>query len=69
MRQGMYVPGYGLGYAGDTGSAIKWRRVDLCYDDDNLVLWRRWVDVYLLTPVPDAASIRWIIPNTPAEKG
>jgi hypothetical protein len=25
----------------------------LGYDDDNLVLWYRWVDVYLLTPVPE----------------
>jgi uncharacterized protein YabE (DUF348 family) len=69
LRQGMYVPGYGTGYAGDTGSAIKWRRIDLCYDDDNLVLWRKWVDVYLLAPAPDANSILWLIPNTPAEKG
>ncbi len=69
LRQGMYVPGYGLAYAGDTGSAIKWRRIDLCYDDDNLILWRNWVDVYLLAPVPPTDSILWIIPNTPAERG
>ncbi len=48
----VYVPGYGIGLAGDTGGAIKGRRIDLGYDDDNLVLWYRWVDVYLLTPVP-----------------
>lgn len=49
----VYVPGYGIGLAGDTGGAIKRNRIDLGYDDDNLVLWYRWVDVYLLTPVPE----------------
>ncbi len=68
MRQPMYVPGYGLGFAGDTGAAIKNRRVDLCFDDDNLEFWHRWVDVYLLTPVPPASQITWIIPNTPVER-
>lgn len=69
LRQGMYVPGYGAGYAGDTGSAIKGRRIDLCYDDHNLVLWRTWVDVYLLAPAPPTDSILWIVPNSPAERG
>jgi uncharacterized protein YabE (DUF348 family) len=53
LRTEVYVENYGVGYAGDTGGAIKGRRIDLGYDDDNLVLWYRWVDVYLLTPVPD----------------
>jgi len=52
LRSYVYVPGYGTGIAGDTGGAIKGQRIDLGYDDDNLVLWYRWVDVYLLTPVP-----------------
>jgi len=52
LRSQVFVPGYGIGVAGDTGGAIKGRRIDLGYDDDNLVLWYRWVDVYLLTPVP-----------------
>jgi uncharacterized protein YabE (DUF348 family) len=52
LRSQVYVPGYGIGIAGDTGGGIKGRRIDLGYDDDNLVLWYRWVDVYLLTPVP-----------------
>jgi uncharacterized protein YabE (DUF348 family) len=52
LRTRVYVPGYGVGFAGDTGGAIKGKRIDLGYDDDNLVLWYRWVDVYLLTPVP-----------------
>jgi 3D (Asp-Asp-Asp) domain-containing protein len=53
LRTEVYVPGYGIGYVGDTGGAIKGRRIDLGYDDDNLQLWYNWVDVYLLTPVPD----------------
>jgi uncharacterized protein YabE (DUF348 family) len=49
----VYVPGYGIGDAADTGGAIKNMRIDLGYDDDNLVSWYRCVDVYLLAPVPD----------------
>jgi uncharacterized protein YabE (DUF348 family) len=62
LRTNVYVPNYGVGIAGDTGGAIRGRRIDLGYDDDNLVLWYRWVDVYLLTPVPPADQINYIIP-------
>ncbi|MFL7791258.1 MAG: ubiquitin-like domain-containing protein [Anaerolineae bacterium] len=61
LSSNVYVPGYGIGFAGDTGGAIKGRRIDLGYDDDNLVLWYRWVDVYLLTPVPPANQINYIL--------
>jgi len=61
LRSQVYVPGYGIGYAGDTGGAIRGRRIDLGYDDDNLVLWYRWVDVYLLTPVPPPGQINYIL--------
>ena len=57
----VYVPGYGVGLAADTGGAIRGRRIDLGYDDDNLVLWYRWVDVYLLTPVPPPERIDYIL--------
>ncbi len=67
LGSNVYVPGYGPGVAGDTGGAIKYRRIDLGYDDDNLVLWYRWVDVYLLTPVPPGDSINYIIPGWPPE--
>ncbi|NLX43934.1 MAG: hypothetical protein GXY79_10705, partial [Chloroflexi bacterium] len=67
-RQRMYVPGYGIGYAGDTGSGIHDLHIDLCYDDDNLVHWYRWVDVYLLTPAPPASQIAWTLPNSPVER-
>jgi uncharacterized protein YabE (DUF348 family) len=61
LRSQVYVPGYGIGVAGDTGGAIKGRRIDLGYDDDNLVLWYRWVDVYLLTPVPSSGRINYLL--------
>lgn len=49
----VYVPGYGIGDAADTGGAIRNLRIDLGYNDDNLVLWYRCVDVYMLAPVPN----------------
>ncbi|MFO7918695.1 MAG: ubiquitin-like domain-containing protein [Anaerolineae bacterium] len=68
LRQEVYVPDYGVGLAADTGGAIKWRHIDLCFDDDNLELWYRWVDVYVLTPVPPETEITWIIPDYPQER-
>ncbi len=61
LRSNVYVPGYGVGIAGDTGGSIKGRRIDLGYDDDNLELWYRWVDVYLLTPVPPTHQINYLL--------
>jgi resuscitation-promoting factor RpfB len=66
LRAKMYVPGYGLATAGDTGGRIKGRRVDLGYDESDLVLWFKWVDVYLLDPPPPANQINWIIPELPS---
>ncbi len=62
LRTKMYVPGYGFGTAGDTGGAVKGRHIDLAYDEGNLVHWFKWVDVYLLEPVPPPEKIRWILP-------
>jgi len=62
LRTKMYVPGYGFGTAADTGGAIRGRHIDLAYDEDNLVHWFKWVDVYLLEPVPPRDQIRWILP-------
>lgn len=58
----VYVPQYGVGVAADTGNAIKGKRIDLGYDDHNLELWYRWVDVYMLTPVPPANQIDYTLP-------
>lgn len=52
----MYVPGYGLGQAEDIGGKIKGRHIDVCFDDADMGkgLWdTRYVDVYLLLPVPE----------------
>jgi uncharacterized protein YabE (DUF348 family) len=68
LRSQVYVPGYGTGDALDTGSAVLARRIDLGYDDNNLVLWSRWVDVYLLWPPPPAGQITWVLPNWPVER-
>lgn len=59
LRSKVYVPDYGIGLACDTGGAIKGKRIDLGYDDNNLRMWSRWVDVYLLTPVP--SQIRYFL--------
>ena len=64
----MYVPGYGKGIAADTGSMIKGLHVDLAYDEDNLVNWYRWTDIYLLGPPPPPGQIRWILPDYPRER-
>jgi resuscitation-promoting factor RpfB len=58
----MYVPGYGRGIAADTGgprSTPYW--VDLGYSDHDFIGWSQWVDVYLLTPVPD--NITYLLPE------
>ncbi|MDY7039754.1 MAG: ubiquitin-like domain-containing protein [Chloroflexota bacterium] len=68
LRSEVYVFGYGKGVAGDTGGGIKGHRIDLGYDVDNFVPWYHWRDVYLLTPVPPANRINWILPNWPQER-
>jgi 3D (Asp-Asp-Asp) domain-containing protein len=65
LRSQVYVTDYGVGDALDTGSAIRARRIDLGYDDSNLTMWNRWVDVYLLWPPPPASQITWVLPNWP----
>ena len=64
----VYVPGYGTGLAGDTGGGVRGKWVDLGYDDDNLVAWHQWVDVYLLGDPPPSGWIRWVLPNWPQLK-
>ncbi len=60
LRSKVYVPGYGIGLAADTGGAIRGKRIDLGYSDEHLQLWFSWVNVYLLTPVP--AQINYLGP-------
>ncbi len=68
LRTKMYIPNYGLAQAGDTGGAIKGRRIDLGYDEDKLVLWYKWTDTYLLTPPPSRDQITWVLPDNPRER-
>ena len=63
----MYVPGYGVGVAADTGGKIRGRHIDLGYEEDDLQWWYKWVDVYLLAPAPPADQIRWVLPGWPRE--
>ncbi len=62
FRSSVYVPGYGVAVAGDTGGGVKGRFVDLGYSDDDYQHWHGTVDVYYLTPIPPADKIRYILP-------
>jgi 3D (Asp-Asp-Asp) domain-containing protein len=49
MRSKVYIPGYGLAVAGDTGGAIKGNIIDLGFDDARTAGWSaKFVDIYLL---------------------
>ena len=63
FRSWVYVPGYGPGFAGDTGGGVKGRWIDLGYDESEYQSWSGYVDVYYLTPVPDPADINYLIPT------
>jgi resuscitation-promoting factor RpfB len=64
FRTWVYVPGYGMGYAGDTGGGVKGRWIDLGYDEAEYRSWSGQVDVYYLTPVPPEDRINYLIPTT-----
>ncbi len=63
FRSWVYVPGYGIGYAGDTGGGVQGRWIDLGYSEDDFVSWSGYVDVYYLTPVPPPEKINYLIPT------
>lgn len=65
LKTMMYVPGYGIAKAGDTGGGVKGKFVDLGFSDNDYESWHWWTDIYLLTPVPPASQIRWVLPNYP----
>lgn len=49
MGTKMYVPGYGLGVAADTGGAIKGNIIDLCFDNAKTAGWKaHFIDIYLI---------------------
>jgi uncharacterized protein YabE (DUF348 family)/3D (Asp-Asp-Asp) domain-containing protein len=57
----VFVPGYGIGIVGDTGGGVKGRWIDLGYDEDELVTWNGYADVYYLTPIPE--KINYLLPE------
>lgn len=61
FRSEVFVPGYGVGFAGDTGGGVKGRWIDLGFDEDELVTWNGYADVYYLTPIPD--EINYLLPE------
>lgn len=67
LRSTVYVPGYGMALAGDTGGGIKGRRVDLGFPVSNLQDWYRWVNVYLLAPVPPRNQVNYVVSDYPQE--
>lgn len=49
LKSRVYIPGYGMAVAGDTGGAIKGNIIDLGFDDAKTSGWTaRFVDIYLL---------------------
>lgn len=58
----VYVPGYGIGQVEDTGLGLPNTRrwLDLGYETENYIPWRKRENVYLLTPVP--AEFPYILP-------
>jgi uncharacterized protein YabE (DUF348 family) len=59
----VFVPGYGVAIAGDTGGGIRGRWLDLGWDEDNYESWTGHVDVYYLTPVPPPEKINYLLPS------
>lgn len=49
LRSKLYIPGYGMAVAGDTGGAIKGNIIDLGFEDARTAGWSaRFIDIYLL---------------------
>ncbi len=63
----VYVAGYGIGSVEDTAAAWYVQQqplfIDLGYSDADYRPWSKWVDVYLLTPVPPAGSYPLVLPG------
>lgn len=64
----LYVPGYGVALAGDTGGAIIGKHIDLGFDEDQPPLWYYWTEVYILGDPPPRDQIRFVLPQWPQER-
>jgi uncharacterized protein YabE (DUF348 family)/3D (Asp-Asp-Asp) domain-containing protein len=62
----IYVPNYGQAVAADTGGLIVGKHIDLAFDEGQPIpdLYG-WGEVYILTPVPPAGQIRYVLPQYP----
>ncbi len=58
----LYIPGYGLATAEDTGGGVRGLLIDLGYEDHDYVSWHQTVTVYFRTPILPADQIVWILP-------
>lgn len=68
LMTNIYVPGYGTALAADTGGLIVGKHIDLAFDDNQtLPDLYGWRDVYILTPVPPADRIRYVLPQWPPQ--
>lgn len=63
FRSWVYVPGYGLAFAGDTGGGVKGLWIDLGYDEDEILAWSGYVDVFYVAPPPPPEKINYLIPT------
>jgi uncharacterized protein YabE (DUF348 family)/3D (Asp-Asp-Asp) domain-containing protein len=62
----LYVPDYGRALAADTGGLILGKHIDLAFEEGQAMPdMYGWLDVYVLTPVPPAAGIRYVLPEWP----
>jgi uncharacterized protein YabE (DUF348 family) len=59
----VYLEGYGVAIAGDTGGGVLGRWIDLGFDEDNFESWWGYRDVYFLTPVPPPEDINYLLPS------
>lgn len=58
----VYVPGYGVGYVGDTGGGVRGRWIDLGYSETDFIPWSGYIDVYYLAPAPSPEDINFLLP-------
>jgi len=59
----LYVPGYGVGIAGDTGGGIRGKIIDLAYADDDTQDWLTGpVEIYFLGPGPSPSELPFYLP-------